>query len=340
MINCVRGDSRRESENEYSFALIKLTDITLNANSLKTPETKIFCKISYGEKELITRPLYPNKTTEEFEIKVVLGKQVHMIFYSSEFLYDNTEVGSCEFIILDRKSAKISKPIVFQNSTIGNIEISISFIKKKYNSTTQSTCNSLDMRDEDIKDLTHLDLDIFKPMNFFSHFHDTKDKILDTSADESNEQIMHNYIEKVSTKRQKILEEKQELSLLKQSLDARSQNLITEKYKLDKESEKIREEQSKIEKKIFQLNSDFLQLKCDKLRNRAHKKLIEQMKRKIAENLNRLGKEKSLINSKKLINSNYIANLDYSILGLSESVMPINNSESPIPDECFFESPE
>ena len=177
-------------------------------------------------------------------------------------------------------------------------------------------------------------------MNFSSHFHDTKDKILDTSADETNEQSMYSFIEKVSAKRQKILGEKKELSLFNKSLDSRYENLITEKCKLATESEKIREEQSKIKKMVFQLNSDFLQLKSDKLRNRAHKKLIEKMKIKTAENLNRLGKERSLINSKKLINSNYKINLDYSILGLSESVMPINNSESPVPDEYFFESPE
>ena len=82
---------------------------------------------------------------------------------------------------------------------------------------------------------------------------------------------------------------------------------------------------------IHILNSNFHELKNDKLRKRTHNKLIGKIKLRIFNNLNRVDKRKSNCETKKEV-------LNYSKLGLSESVLPVNNSESPVPDENFWEN--
>ena len=267
---------------------------------------------------------------DNLEIKLGDSKEIYVALYSKVILFGYKELGNCKLNLFDHEGKKIKKNIIFQNNSIGSIEFDINIVKETCMST-QSTCNSVDMKDDCIKDSTHLDLDIFKPMNFYSHFQDTEEDILDIEDDDKNEFNMYQFIEKVSEKKKKILCEKQELFSLKKCLEKKKEDLASEKLKIAKETEEVKEEKKKLDKMVTQLNSNFYELKNDKLRKKAHVKLIERIKFRMVDNLNRASKRKASCETswkKKEC-------LDYSILELSESVMPINNPESPIPDEIF-----
>ena len=121
-------------------------------------------------------------------------------------------------------------------------------------------------------------------------------------------------------------------------MKTRTESIIVEKYKLIVEAEKILEEKAKIQKMVLQMNSDFYQLKSDKFKSRAHKKLIQNTQIRIADRLNRLNRQKGLASPKRNFSANEKENLDYSVLELSESVLPVNNSDSPVPDESVLEN--
>ena len=109
----------------------------------------------------------------------------------------------------------------------------------------------------------------------------------------------------------------------------------TKKKKVSDEFEKIKEEKSEIKKIIGELNTSYSKLKRDKFVNRAYQKVIQKMKMRISNNLDRINKRK------KVLNTNYDCvnkeNFEYSILGLSEYVMPLDNCDSPVPDVNLLE---
>lgn len=337
MFDYVSNDKKKLLKNEHISAAINLTEVSLNTSLLKLPGSKLFCKVLSDQEELKTKPFSLKENIDQINIKLGPSRTILIILYSSGFLFGTKELGRCEFTFNTQKVTQIKMPIIFQHCQIGHIQADFLIINKKYNNSTQSTCNSLDMRDEFIKDSTHLDLNLFKPMNLYSHFLDTKDREFDLSGDENSENSMHSFIEKVAAKKKKILGEKEELFLSRQNLNAREEKILSEKSQVAIESEKIRKEQEHIQKMIAQLNCNFSQLKNDKFRNKAHKKIIDKMKSRVSANLNRLTREKSSFFSKKVSNDQDKENLDYSVLGLSESVLPIKSSESPVPDENFFE---
>lgn len=248
-------------------------------------------------------------------------------------IFGNKEVAECNVNVQELDGRRSRESLLWQKDVVGYIEVYVCLVKENCTMSTQSSCNSLDMREEFGKDSSHLDLDLFKPMNFFNHLCQNKDKTSDSSFEEPSEQHMHDFIEKVYAKKHKLLLQKQELSLFSHNLSLRSQLLQTQKHDLANESEKIKEEKTKLQKTISQLSQDLYQLKKDKLKNKTHKKLLSINKNKISESLNKLTSQKNNIKSYIPNTSKPKTNPEYSVLILSESVLPINTSDSPILEE-------
>jgi hypothetical protein len=329
----VRSDAKKIIQKGQDFAVIKIQEIVLTNNPSKFLRNKISCKIIYQEKEFVSNPeiSYSDYT---FEIKLETSTILHVCVYSKGFLFGVNKIGSCDIDINDLPEKLTKKLILYKNEPVGNIYLSVDIVTENCIFSTQPTCNSLDMREDTLKNSSHLCLDVLKHKKepFTS-----KDANLDTSADEINELNMIKFIQKVSASKKKILNQQHELSLLNKNLEKRSEKLAIEKYKIAIEAENIKEERNKLQKMILKLNSDFYQLKHEKFRNRAHKKLIQNTKLRISQNLNRLNKQKNLCDLGPISNSSEKENMDYSILGLSESVMPVRCLESPVPEEQMLE---
>jgi len=328
MQNYVRNETKNIIQKSNSVAIVKITDVSLTNGFAKFPGTKIFCKLIYGEQEYINRNRNPGLNFSIFEIKLKDSQEIHLKVFTKSLLLEEKEVGGCVFDSQDFEERVIKKQIFSMDNQVGNIEAVLSTFNDNPTISTQSTCNSLDMRDDYPKDNTHLDLNFFKPMNILTHFPD-KENFSDLSFEQSSPQHIIDYIQKVSEKKLKILTERKDLENLSNNLKERIEKISSQKKHLGQESGKLIEERQKLENVVKTLNSEFYQVKREQFRNKAHKNLIQKTKTRVGCNLISLQKQpRPFVTNKE--------NLDYSVLGLSESVRPVNPRDSPVPDEHFI----
>ncbi|OMJ95976.1 hypothetical protein SteCoe_535 [Stentor coeruleus] len=337
MHNYVRNDTKKIIQKGESTTVVKITEVTLNNNIAKFPGSKVFCKIEYLGQEFKSKNQNMPGRGDFFEIKIGDCREITIKVCVKGLILGEKEVAECCVNVEEVDGKKNRQNLVWLGAKVGEIEVFVSCLKENCNMSTQSTCNSLDMREDFGKDASHLDLDLFKPMNFFNHFSENKDKTSSISIEES-EQDMLDYIGKVFTKKSRILLQKRELNLLNQNLDLRSETLYNQKYELLIENEKIKEEKSRLQKTISQLNNDFYQLKKDKLKSKTHKRLLDLSKNRISENLIKLNTQKSKCPMMKPPTTRNKENLDYSIPELSESVLPINPRDSPVPEDKIIDN--
>lgn len=328
MQNYVRNETKKIIQKSNSVAIVKITEVSLTNGFAKFPGTKIFCKLLYGEQEYMNRNRNPALNFSIFEIKLKDSENIHLKVFTKSLLVKEKEVGGCVFDSQDFEERVVKKQLFSMDNQVGNIEAVLSTFNDNPTISTQSTCNSLDMRDDYPKDTTHLDLNFFKPMNILTHFPD-KENFSDSSFEQSSPQRIIEYIQKVSEKKLKVLTEHKDLENLSKNFEQRIEKISSQKKRLGLESVKLLEERQKLEKVIKTLNHEFYQVKREQFRNKTHKNLIQRTKNRVACNLISLQKQSRPFLANK-------ENLDYSILGLSESVRPINPRDSPVPDEHFI----
>ena len=200
MLNYVRNDSKKQVQKGIKNVIIRVSEAFLFNSLSKLPGTKIFYKLFYESQEFTSKPKSSHKWNEFCELKLEKSEEILIILYSKIFLFGIKEIGSCQVHTDEFFSKKLKKNLINSNTVIGAVEIFIN-LPNLCTISTQSTCNSLDMREDNIKP-SHLEINGFKAKKT-DHFFDTKEKALDTSCDE-NEEYMVKYIEKVSNKKKKI----------------------------------------------------------------------------------------------------------------------------------------
>lgn len=325
MQNNVRNETKKIIQKSNSVAVVKITEVNLTNSLSKFPGTKIFCKLIHGEREFLNRNRNPSLNFSIFELKLKDLQGIVLKVFMKSLLMKEKEVGSCTLNSQDFEERLIKKQLYSSGNQVGAIEAVLSTFNENPTISTQSTCNSLDMRDDYSKDTTHLDLDFFKPMNILSHIPDNE-KLSDSSFEQTSPQYIFEYIQKVSAKKSKILTEHKELQNRSKDLELRCEKIFCQKQNLRQESEKLREEREKLDRIVKTLNQEFYQVKREKFRNKAHKNLIQKSKTRVAAKMVLLRGRGEACGSNK-------ENIEYSVLGLSESVRPVNHCDSPVPDE-------
>lgn len=325
MQNNVRNETKKIIQKSNSVAVVKITEVNLTNSLAKFPGTRIFCKLIHGEQEFLNRNRNPSLNFSIFELKAKDLQGIVLKVFMKSLLIKEKEVGSCTFDSQDFEERLIKKQLFSMGNQVGSIEAVLSTFNENPTISTQSTCNSLDMRDEYSKDTTHLDLDFFKPMNILSHFPDNE-KISDSSFELSSPQHIFEYIQKVSAKKSKILTEHKEIQNMSKDLEFRYEKISSQKQSLRQESAKLKEEREKLGGMIRTMNQEFYQVKREQFRNKAHKNLIHKGKSRVASKLISLQRQgKPYVHNKE--------NIEYCVMGLSESVRPVNPCDSPVPDE-------
>jgi hypothetical protein len=308
MQNYVRNETKKLIQKGNSVAVIKITGVKLNNHLLKLPGTKVFCRLLYADQEFSNRSRNPDLNFSIFEIRLHNSLEVHVKVFIKGLLVNEKEVGNCQIKPEDFEERLLKKELLLEGSNVGSIDLVLSTFNENLTISTQSTCNSLDMRDDFQKDSSHLDLDSLKPLSQFCQIPDTESRTDESFDEKSTEQIFE-FIQKVSAKKSKILTERKALESFSRNLQVRSENLSVQKLKLDEENEIIKDEKMRIEKNILTLNQEFYGLKKQQFKNRAHKKMVLNGKAKVAACLNRFRVQDKRDESNK-------ENIEYCVMGL------------------------
>ena len=340
----VRNETKKLIQKLNSVAVIKITEIKLTNHISRLPGMKVFCKVLYCNQEHSNRCRNPDLNFSIFEIKLNESLEMQVQVFIKGLLVNEKFIGTYWLKAEDFEERVVKGQVKLDDNVVGSIDVVINTFSENPTVSTQSTCNSLDMRDEFFKDTSHLDLDFFKPMNLFTHFHGSQEKNSDLSFEEKSPQHIFEFIQKVSAKKTKLQSEKKSLETLSKALQSRSLNLSSQKKILQEESNQLKKEKEKIQSMISTLNHEFSTMKREQLKNKAHKTLINKSKSRLSSQLNRLSHQTQTLNQKHKPKYFQIPdpsqankeNLEYSVFGLSESVRPINSCESPVPEEYFL----
>ena len=258
-------------------------------------------------------------------------------------LVNEKEIGSCWVRAQDFEDRVVKAQVVLDSSLVGYADLVLNIFSDNPNVSTQSTCNSIDMRDECWKDASHIETDSLKRMNSSNHLSPALDSQSDLSFEGKSAQHILDYIQKVSAKKAKCQSEQRTLETLSQALHTRSLNLTRQRKALQEESNSLLVEKEKIQSTIATLNLEFSSVKREQFKNKAHKKLICQSRSRMAGQLNLLSRRTQNLASRP--RSNYFdsaelleqnkENIKLSLFGSSESVRPVNCCESPVPEDYF-----
>ena len=344
----VRNETKKLIQKFNSVAVIKITDIRLRNQIIKPPGTKVFFRVLYCNKEYLNRIRNPDLNFSIFEIK--LNESLEMliqVFIKGLLVKENEkEIGTCWVEAQDFDDRIVKRQVLHNGDLVGHIDLALKIFSENPNVSTQSTCNSLDMKEEFLKETRHIDKDFFKQMNLSNHSNPSQDQISDLSFEQKSPQSIFDYIQKVSAKKTKFHSEQKSLEALCQVLQSRCLNLALQKSLLQAESCTLQQEKQKIQSTISILNLEFSSLKHEQFKNRAHKNLIIQSKSQMARQLNHLTLQRQIKPQTNSIYSlNQIQSQSQRLLvhnkenliprpfSLSKLVHPINSCESPVPED-------
>jgi hypothetical protein len=243
MQDYVRNELKKNVQKQTSVAVIRITRVDLNNTLAKLTGNKVSYQLFYNSQEQKPKPSSFNNNSDIFALRLTDSREALIKVHVKGFLFGNKEVGH-SFLQLDQVDCKNLKcPILHENTTVGFLTLNLSISTEALSMSTQSTCNSLDMREDFGKDASNLDLDLFKSMNLASQPTEGEESVLFV---DKHERGMMEFIEKVKGKREKILAQRQELELASRELEKRAEEMQRKRMELGVEAEIVKEEKRKV----------------------------------------------------------------------------------------------
>jgi len=295
---CTPMSQRLASTNNYIG--VRVIEALLQKNVAKIGHMHVFVQVNYGEQvwksPLSMRAGMKPRWNSYHNFEINDSDVFHITLYHKAMIFGDIEIGSCNLQLADIRAGHLTEWwTVFntQGEIAGTILITFDTPQEEHSLlTTHSSQNSLDIREEFLKNIADMDFekDAGFPihnfqrdkLNFRLFLTQENAEIIKRELTEENTRLREKesnlklLFEQAEIESAKIKRAKAELKRCKHSLKRREYSLQLEESELQFEKEKLKKDKEEIQRLRAQLKHDTAKLKQENAKLSSEKRKIDE----------------------------------------------------------------